>query len=62
MEALSAHKVRFQAHIYPEGGHGMSRATRLTSDISKKLPPKYIAGWMEECIEWFLRTVGYDEN
>ena len=62
MNALSKHKIPFMASIFPEGGHGLSRATRLLSDGVSKIPPAYIAGWMNECVAWFLRTVGYEEN
>ena len=60
MAALSAHKVPFQAHVFPECGHGLSRATRLVA--GDKMPPAYIASWTVECVAWFLRVTGYEEN
>lgn len=62
MSALAAHKIPFQARIFPEGGHGLSRATRLTSGDLTKIPPRYIADWMRDCTDWFLRVTGYEEN
>ncbi|MBO4354241.1 MAG: alpha/beta hydrolase [Clostridia bacterium] len=62
MGALSKNKVPFTVHVFPEGGHGLSRATRLMGDGVSKIPPAYIASWMNECVAWFLRTVGYEEN
>lgn len=62
MAALAAHKIPFQAHIFPECGHGLSRATRLTQPEEALIPPSYIASWMGECTDWFLRVVGYQEN
>lgn len=62
MAALASNKVPFQAHIFPECGHGLSRATRLNQPNETLIPPSYIASWMNECTAWFLRTVGYEEN
>ena len=62
MRALADHGISFQARIYPEGGHGLSRATRLTTGDLTKIPPRYIADWMRDCTDWFLRVTGYEEN
>ena len=45
--ALRKNNVPFELHIYPEGGHGLSLATKETGTV---IP--HVATWMNLCIEW----------
>lgn len=47
-EALSAHKVRYELHIYRTGRHGLG----LAADFP------HIATWIDLCAEW-LQEVGF---
>ena len=54
MEALSAHQVSYEAHIFPFGGHGLSFADETTA-----MGPWNInadaAGWFAIAIRWIER-------
>jgi acetyl esterase/lipase len=41
-EALIAHKIPVEMHLYPTGGHGFGLA----------LDKGHVAGWTDRCIEW----------
>ena len=45
--ALSAAKVPFELHVFPEGGHGMSVCT---GEVGTE--DEYNARWMEWSIAW----------
>lgn len=57
--AMSAVKIPFEMHIYPECGHGIARANRLTTSDDNHLPPAYIARWTEDCAAWLLRVTNF---
>lgn len=57
-EALAKENIPFEMHIYPEGGHGLSLATWVTTKDESKLPPKYISRWIDDCADWVLRNAG----
>jgi acetyl esterase/lipase len=46
--ALRTHKVPFELHIYPHGGHGLALNTRLP--------------WAEQCMRWMKEDVTTDLN
>ena len=46
-KALSDHKIPYEMHIYPEGGHGASLGSAL---VGRELPG--IASWMSDSIRW----------
>lgn len=60
--ALAKNKVHFEMHIYPDCGHGLGTADRLTTVDDNWLPPKYIARWTDDCADWFLRLTGHQNN
>ena len=51
MNAMNAHKVPFEAHIFPEGPHGMSLAT---AEIHGKenYVSEHVASWAKLSLEW----------
>ena len=51
--ALSAAKVPFEYHVFPEGQHGMSVCTEEVGT-----PCDYNARWMEWSIRWLDKTLG----
>lgn len=55
-QALSAHKVPFEFHIYPYGPHGLSTADHL---LWENLDARYVRAsrWMEDAISW-LKLMG----
>jgi len=53
-EALSAHKVHFELHVFPWGGHGMSLCT---SEVLAQ-PNPYAARWVELSVKWLNETLG----
>jgi acetyl esterase/lipase len=54
-QAMRRHGIPFEMHIYPEGPHGLSLATKLTSvDDQRQIDP-HVATWMDLCIEWLTR-------
>lgn len=54
MGALSRAKVPFEAHLFPEGGHGMSVCTEETGSRHD-----YNARWVGMCLAWLDRLFGY---
>ncbi len=52
--ALSQHKVPFEAHIFPKGGHGMSVCTEEVG-----APSSYNAKWLPLAIDWLDREFAY---
>ena len=53
--SLSKHKIPFEMHIYPWGGHGLSLADRSTASGDWHIVPK-AAEWVGECLSW-METV-----
>lgn len=54
--ALSANKVSFEMHIFPEGGHGMSVCTKETGSDNP-----YNARWMEWSIKWLNKMFSFEK-
>lgn len=54
MAALSKAKVPFEAHIFPEGPHGLSVCTEETGSRDD-----YNARWVGLCMDWLDRVLGY---
>ncbi len=51
--ALRAHKIPFELHVYPYGGHGLSVANEQSSQTDQpEIRDPHIATWMNLCIEW----------
>lgn len=46
-EAMSAHKIPFELHVFPKGDHGMSVCTEEVGT-----PSQYNARWIEWSIQW----------
>lgn len=57
LTALAQAKIPFEAHILPEGMHGMSLANREV----RAVPEKYNARWHRWSIEW-LETIFYPQE
>lgn len=56
-QALSAHKVPFEMHIYPYGHHGLSTCDDQTADnVTDKL--KYASRWVTDAKKWLRMTFG----
>lgn len=51
-EALVAHKVPFELHIFPEGPHGMS----LANDEVVGTANPYVMRWMDMSVKWLNKT------
>ncbi len=52
--ALSAAKVPFEMHIFPEKGHGTSVCTREVNSLCA-----YNARWMDWSIQWLNEVFGF---
>ncbi len=57
MSALRKNNVKFEAHIYPSGGHGLSLARR---DVSRNEDgiDLHVSSWMSLCVDWLRETFG----
>lgn len=53
--ALSAAKVPFEFHVFPEGGHGMSVCTKEVNT-----PDAYNRRWVGWSIEWLNRVFSFE--
>ncbi len=52
MNALAKKKVPFEAHVFPNGPHGMSLATEETAcGVPEHIDP-HVAHWAELSVEW----------
>ena len=49
--ALAEQKIKFEMHIYPEGGHGLALSSSLTSRPEKQ-PPEKPQAWVKDCIKF----------
>ncbi len=52
---LAQANVPFELHIYPNGGHGLSLATEITSCGAACNVDPDVAGWMPRSIAWLKR-------
>ncbi|GGF83681.1 alpha/beta hydrolase [Paenibacillus aceti] len=50
-QAMRRQGIPFELHIYPEGPHGLSLATKLTATNEEQINP-HVATWMDLCIQW----------
>jgi acetyl esterase/lipase len=58
MEAMRKNGVPFEAHIYPNGEHGLSLGTALTESASEpggRLAPPEVTGWIDMAARWVTR-------
>lgn len=54
MAALKKAGVSFEAHLFPEGGHGMSVCTK---EVGSEDP--HNAQWMDLCLKWLSKEFSY---
>ena len=50
-EALSAHKIMYELHVFPYGEHGLSIATEETAPNDQMIMP-YVGRWVDMAIKW----------
>ena len=50
-EALSAHKIPFELHVFPYGEHGLSIATKEIAMHEGMIMP-YVGRWINMAIQW----------
>lgn len=50
-DSLRKNNVPFELHIFPEGGHGMSLATKETAEKKGQIN-NHVSGWFKLCVEW----------
>ncbi len=55
--ALSSYGVPFELHVYPNGPHGLSLATRETSCGNRGLEDSHVADWVRLAVEWMRTAV-----
>lgn len=53
--ALSANKVPFELHIFPDGRHGLATCDRQTNADYKEDFCTYTAVWLEEVTKWIRK-------
>ncbi len=59
-EALSAHKVPFELHIYPYGAHGLSTGDAQTNgDMNEKI--EHMGNWLTSLEKW-LKLIGFTRS
>lgn len=51
MTALSKNRIPFEAHIYPEGGHGLSLCDGTSATWEGHYQPA-AATWVQHCFDW----------
>ncbi|MBR4286696.1 MAG: alpha/beta hydrolase [Clostridia bacterium] len=51
-KALAEHKIPFELHIYPYGGHGLSTSDKHTVDDVTDIV-KYNSQWLDSLKKWF---------
>lgn len=54
VSGLRKQGIPFELHIFPEGPHGMSLATELTSEYEAQTDP-HVAVWVPMCIQWLRK-------
>ena len=57
-QALGEKGIPVEFHLYPEGGHGLSLATELTSDDEGNKVEKGCQSWMPLLQSWLIRNFG----
>lgn len=59
-EALSAHKVPFELHIYPYGAHGLSTGDAQTNgNMNEKI--EHVGNWLASLEKW-LKLIGFTRS
>ena len=59
-EALSAHKVPFELHIYPYGAHGLSTGDAQTNgNMNEKI--EHVGNWLTSLEKW-LKLIGFTRS
>ncbi len=59
-EALSAHKVPFELHIYPYGAHGLATGDAQTNgDMNEKI--EHMGNWLTSLEKW-LKLIGFTRS
>ena len=54
-QALAAHGIFFEMHIYPEGPHGMALANDITNIGSGLFSDTSVAAWLSQSVRWMDR-------
>lgn len=54
-EAYSRHKIPFEIHIYPYGGHGIALATSATSEGRTPMEDQEVAKWIHQAVAFCRR-------
>ncbi len=54
-EALSAHQVPFELHVFPKGKHGLALANRRTDNGDPEMVLPEVAQWVSLCTQWLGR-------
>lgn len=53
LNELAKHKIPVEYHLFPDGVHGLSLATKEVEEPeAKRDPDKHVARWMPLCLEW----------
>lgn len=52
MEAYIQNGIPFEAHIYPNGPHGMSLASEITWEGKPEMVDPHVATWIDLSVEW----------
>lgn len=52
MESYIQNGIPFEAHIYPEGPHGMSLASEETWEGKPEMVDPHVATWIDLSVEW----------
>ena len=59
-KSLSEHKVPFELHIYPFGGHGLSTGDAQTNDNMNERT-KHVGNWLTSLEKW-LKLIGFTRS
>lgn len=54
--ALSANKIPFEVHIFPNGKHGLALANAHTCNGDPEMIVPEVEQWMDLCCDWLKRT------
>lgn len=55
-EAMRKHNIPFELHIYPDGVHGLSMASNVTSENDKQIIP-HVQSWMPLAKAWLKQLI-----
>ena len=55
--ALAAHSIPFELHVFPKGGHGLALANRFTCPTwTEEYDMPYVARWAGFAVKWLENT------